>query len=46
MDQMKFYGPAPERNEIVDEFWRSSQTNFYTSEREKIHNVDAFLGGF
>jgi hypothetical protein len=26
-DQMEFYGPGPERNKIVDEFWKSAYDN-------------------
>jgi hypothetical protein len=35
-DQMKDLGPGPERNKIVDEFWKGAYQDFYVSEREMI----------
>jgi hypothetical protein len=35
-DQMKFYGPGPERNKIIDAFWKTAYADFYKSEREMI----------
>jgi hypothetical protein len=35
-DQVRFYGPGPERNKLVDEFWKDAYPDFYRSDREMI----------
>jgi hypothetical protein len=35
-DQVRFYGPSPERTRIVDGFWKTAYRDYYFSERDLI----------
>jgi hypothetical protein len=35
-DQVKSFGPGPERAKIVEEFWQTAYRDYYLSERDPI----------